>query len=50
MFRLYMGVDPLTGKEMTTTQRGFKSKREAQDALTELREQVNNGTYKTSKR
>jgi len=46
MFRLYMGVDPLTGKEMTTTRRGFKTKREAQDALTELRIQVNNGTYK----
>lgn len=46
MFRLYMGVDPLTGKEMTTTRRFFKTKREAQDALTELRIQVNNGTYK----
>ncbi|PIC80701.1 site-specific integrase [Sporosarcina sp. P18a] len=46
MFRLYMGVDPLTGKEMTTTRRGFKTKKEAQDALTELRVQVNNGTYK----
>ena len=46
MFQLYMGVDPLTGKERTTTRRGFKTKREAQDALTELRVQANNGTYK----
>lgn len=46
MFRLYMGVDPLTGKEMTTTRRGFKTKKEALDALAELRVQLNNGTYK----
>ncbi|MFJ7971743.1 tyrosine-type recombinase/integrase [Psychrobacillus sp. NPDC096389] len=46
MFQLYMGVDPLTGKEMTTTRRGFKTRKEAQDALAELKVQVNNGTYK----
>lgn len=46
MFQLYMGVDSLTGKIMTTTRRGFKTKAEAQDALAELRVQVNNGTYK----
>lgn len=46
MFRLYMGVDSLTGKAMSTTRRGFKTKLEAQDALAELRVQVNNGTYK----
>lgn len=46
MFRLYMGVDSLTGKAMSTTRRGFKTKVEAQDALAELRVQVNNGTYK----
>lgn len=46
MFRLYMGVDSLTGKAMSTTRRGFKTKAEAQDALAELRVQVNNGTYK----
>lgn len=45
-FQLYVGVDPLTGKERTTTRRGFKTKREAQDALAELRVQVSNGTYK----
>lgn len=45
-FQLYLGVDPLTGKERTTTRRGFKTKREAQDALAELRVQVSNGTYK----
>ncbi len=34
MFRLYMDVDPLTGKKRTTTRRGFKTKREAQTILT----------------
>ena len=46
MFRLNMGVDSLTGKERTTTRRGFKTKAEAQNALAELRVQVKNGNYK----
>lgn len=46
MFRLYMGVDELTGKERTTTRRGFKTKKEALDTLAELKVQVTNGTYK----
>src|SRR5690625_510676 len=41
-----MGVDSLTGKERTTTRRGFKTKAEAQNALAELRVQVKNGNYK----
>nr|WP_326187492.1 Arm DNA-binding domain-containing protein [Exiguobacterium indicum] len=29
MFHLYIGVDPLTGKELSTTRRGFLTKKEA---------------------
>src|SRR5699024_4966178 len=46
MFRLNMGVDSLTGKERTTTRRGFKTKAKAQNALAELRVQVKNENYK----
>lgn len=46
MFQLYIGVDSLTGKPMTTTRRGFKSPKEAKDALAELKVQIKNGTFK----
>ncbi|TQR14758.1 site-specific integrase [Psychrobacillus soli] len=46
MFHLYVGVDPLTGKEQNTTRRGFKTSKEAKDALAALKVQINNGTYK----
>lgn len=29
-FQTYLGVDPLTGKQVRTTRRGFKTKKEAQ--------------------
>lgn len=46
MFQLYIGVNPLTGKEQSTTRRGFKTKKEAKDALVALQVEINNGTFK----
>ena len=36
LFQAYLGVDPLTGKEVRTTRRNFKTKKEAQLALARL--------------
>ena len=36
MFKTYLGIDPLTGKKMSTTRRGFKSPQEAKIALARL--------------
>ncbi|MDN4493100.1 site-specific integrase [Ureibacillus aquaedulcis] len=46
MFQIYIGVDPLTGKEQSTTRRGFKTKKEAKDALVALKVEIKNGTFK----
>ncbi|WP_255507989.1 site-specific integrase [Lysinibacillus sp. BW-2-10] len=46
MFHIYIGVDPLTGKEQSTTRRGFKTKKEAKDALVALQVEIKNGTFK----
>ncbi|MGX7058368.1 site-specific integrase [Vagococcus humatus] len=37
LFQAYLGVDPLTGKDIRTTRRGFKNKKEAQLALSRLK-------------
>lgn len=37
MFRLFIGIDPLTGKGQSTTRRGFKTQKEAKDSLAKLR-------------
>lgn len=36
MFQVYLGKDKLTGKEIRTTRRGFKTKKEAQKALRQV--------------
>lgn len=36
LFQAYLGVNPLTGKEVRTTRRNFKTKKEAQLALSRL--------------
>lgn len=36
LFQTYLGVNPLTGKEVRTTRRNFKTKKEAQLALSRL--------------
>ena len=45
MFKVYAGVDPLTGKEKYTTRRGFKSPGEAKTVLNRIKVTINNGTY-----
>lgn len=45
-FQVYLGVDPLTGKDMRTTKRGFKTKKEAELALAQIKLEVAKGTYK----
>ena len=45
-FQLYVGVDPLTGKEQRTTRRGFKTKKEAQLALARLKLEIDNGNFR----
>lgn len=49
MFRVYLGVDELTGKTKTTTRRGFKTKKEAELALSKIKIQVSEGTYRSSR-
>ncbi|WP_348922033.1 site-specific integrase [Enterococcus rotai] len=36
LFKTYLGIDPVTGKEITTTRRGFENKKQAQKALNTL--------------
>ncbi|WP_373739379.1 tyrosine-type recombinase/integrase [Jeotgalibaca porci] len=36
MFQIYLGINPLTGKEARTTRRGFKTKKEAEIGLARL--------------
>lgn len=46
MFQIYIGIDPLTGKEQRTTRRGFKSKRETELALARLKLEIDKGTFR----
>ncbi|CAM5198600.1 Integrase-like protein OS=Ureibacillus acetophenoni OX=614649 GN=SAMN05877842_10534 PE=4 SV=1 [Ureibacillus acetophenoni] len=46
MFKIYMGVDPLTGKERSTTRRGFKKQKEAELAYNRLKFESSNGKYR----
>lgn len=46
MFQVYLGIDELTGKNRSTTRRGFKTKKEAELALSRIKLQVSEGTYK----
>lgn len=45
MFKFYIGVDPVTGKEKRTTRRGFKTIKEAKIELSRLRLEIEKGTY-----
>lgn len=49
MFRVYLGIDDLTGKAKNTTRRGFKTKKEAELALAKIKVQVSEGTYKSTR-
>lgn len=45
-FHFYIGVDPLTGKELTTSRSGFKTKKEAKEALAQIQLEIRNGTFR----
>lgn len=45
-FRVYLGIDPLTGKQKNTTKRGFKTRKEAELALYRIKIEVSKGTYR----
>lgn len=49
MFRVYLGVNELTGKPKNTTRRGFKTKKEAELALAKIKVQVSEGTYRQTR-
>ncbi|MDF2065108.1 tyrosine-type recombinase/integrase [Bacillus sp. Cr_A10] len=44
MFKIYLGIDPLTGNPKSTTRR-FKTLPEAKRALTQMKFEIQNGTY-----
>lgn len=45
-FQVYVGVDPLTGKEKRTTRSGFKTKKEAELALARIKLEISKGTFR----
>ncbi|WP_342471982.1 Arm DNA-binding domain-containing protein [Metasolibacillus sp. FSL H7-0170] len=45
-FQIYIGLDPLTGKELRTTRSKFKTKKEAELVLARLKLEIANGQYK----
>ena len=45
-FKVYIGLDPLTGKELRTTRSKFKTKKEAELALARLKLEIARGDYK----
>jgi integrase len=49
LFKMYVGIDPRTGKPKPTTRRGFKTKKEAQRAAAELQKEVDEGKYSNQK-
>lgn len=44
-FKIYLGVDPVTHKEVITTRSGFTSEKKAQVAYTTLKYEFNKGLY-----
>lgn len=44
-FQLYIGTNPLTGKQQRTTRRGFKTLKEAKLELARLKLEVDQGTF-----
>lgn len=45
MFKVYLGVNPLTGKPQYTTRRGFKKIKEAEQILARIKLAVSEGTF-----
>ncbi|WGN89822.1 tyrosine-type recombinase/integrase [Ligilactobacillus faecis] len=50
MFKAYLGIDPLTGKERHTTRRGFRTISEAKTAISRLELEVKEDGLPTSQR
>ncbi|ACA38107.1 site-specific integrase [Lysinibacillus sphaericus] len=48
-FPVYLGIDPLTGKQKRTMKRGFKTHKQAELALARIKLDVANGTYKQAR-
>ncbi|MCZ8540276.1 tyrosine-type recombinase/integrase [Psychrobacillus psychrodurans] len=48
-FPVYLGIDPLTGKQKRTMKRGFKTIKEANLALARIKLDVANGTYQQAR-
>ena len=46
-FKIYLGTDDMTGKPKGTTRNGFKTVKEAKNALNKLKIDVNNGLYQS---
>ena len=46
MFKAYLGTDPVTGKRINKTKQGFKSKKEAQLALSRLQTEIENSGFR----
>ncbi|WP_336663716.1 tyrosine-type recombinase/integrase [Kurthia gibsonii] len=44
-FKIYIGLDPLTGKEKRTTRSNFKTQKEAKHALSRIQFEIKNGTF-----
>ncbi|MGY3704769.1 site-specific integrase [Vagococcus martis] len=49
MFKKYLGIDPITGKQRETTRRGFKSVKEAKLALSRLEVEIAENGLKQNK-
>lgn len=45
-FKIYVGIDPLTGKEQRTTRSNFKTKKEAELALARIKLEIDKGTFR----
>lgn len=48
MFKTYLGMDPFTGKQRETTRRNFRTKKEAQLALSRLRVEIDKNGFKNT--
>ncbi len=44
-FQIYVGIDPLTGKEKRTRRSNFKPQKEAKLELARIKLQIDNGTF-----
>lgn len=48
-FKLYLGIDPVTGKRVETSRRGFKRKKDAERVIRQLQLDFANGNYGKAK-